>query len=173
MHLRCEELQTWCNSDSGMEHCRAIMDRIDAGIPRCASLFNKNRVCVGYVLGFDLRSANNSNPIVSGMNVIIDYGEDSPLTARFPVHLLPDALQLSQNNPTMHNVDGSSVTSLFDHADLLFSLSLLGEYFQNNQTLFRFSLEASSCYGDELPLLEVTGISLAAAEPLSRLHLTR
>ena len=101
-------------------------------------------MCVGYVLGFVLRSAK-SYPIVSLMNVIIDYGEDSPLTASFPVHLLPDALQLSQNNPTMHNVDGSSVTSLFDHADLLFSLSLLGEYFQNNQTLFRFSLEASSC----------------------------
>jgi len=172
---RCEELQAWCNSFSGVEHCRTVLDRINAGIPICAGPFNRYRVCIGYVLGFDVHDTN-SDPITSAMNVVIDYGEEFPLTARFPLHLLPQALRLSQNNSaTRDDVDGPSIVqrNLFSHANLHSNLSILGEYFQNNQTLFHFSLETTSCYGDAVPMPEVTKISIATTDALSRLHLTR
>jgi hypothetical protein len=53
MPLRFQEVQTWCNSAHAMEHCTAILDRINTGIPLCAGPFNRYRVCIGYILGVD------------------------------------------------------------------------------------------------------------------------
>jgi len=175
MQLRCEGLQAWCNSYSGVGHCRNVLDRINAGVPMCAGPSIRHKVCIGYILGFDACDAN-CDPITSTTNVAIDYGDEFPLTVRFPLHLLPEALHLSQNVSTAHhNGDGSSFAqeNILDHANLFCHLPSLGEYFQNNQTLFHFSLETASCYyGDELPVPEVTKISLATTDALSRLHLT-
>jgi hypothetical protein len=172
MRSRCEEIQTWCNSAPGIEHCSTVLDRINARIPTCAGPFNRFRVCLGYVLGFD-----ECEPILeaNGMNVIIDYGEEFPLTARLPFHLFSDVLQLTQSNST---ADASGVSSVgteksFGHEEILSNYISLSDYFQRNQTLFHFSLELPSFYGDEVQVPLVTGVSIADADTLSRLHLTQ
>lgn len=169
MHLRCEEMQAWCTSASGVEHCTTILDRINTGIPICAGPFNRFRVCLGYVLGFD-ECETNLDLMTYGMNVLIDYGEEFPLTARLPFHLFSNLMQLAQSNSTTDVIGLSSAT--FEPADILSNYFSLSDYFQRNQMLIRFSLEIPSCYGDELQVPSVTGISIANADSLSRLHLT-
>ena len=159
MPLRFEEVQTWCNSAPGMEHCTAILDRINTGIPLCAGPFNRYRVCIGYILGVD-DCQTNLDVVTYGFNVVIDYGKESPLTARLPYGIFLDALQLIESH-SMTNAIGFTTASHFT----------LSEYFQTNQTMFRFSLEMSSFYGDELQLPSVTEISIADADSLSRMHL--
>jgi hypothetical protein len=171
MHSRCEEIQTWCSSASGLEHCSTVLDRINAGIPICAGPFNRFRVCIGYVLGVD---ECESNLETYGMNVVIDYGEEFPLTARLPFYLFSDVLQLAQSKSTT-DASGESSTAteeVFDREKILTKYCSLSNYFQRNQTLLHFSLEVPSFYGDELKLPVVTGISIANADALSRLHLT-
>ncbi|KAL7544940.1 hypothetical protein ACHAWF_008312, partial [Thalassiosira exigua] len=158
LQFRCDELQTWCHSNLGMDSCSAILDRINGGLPMCAGPFNKHRVCVGYIMGFKLDSDSTAS-------VVIDYGEDFLLTARFPLHLLPCALEhLSWNNFTSYDAESFCKNSQF--------LSDLSEFFRENQTLFHFLLEMVPIYGDDMPVLEVKKISLAAADALSRLHFT-
>lgn len=171
MQLRREDLQTWCNSPYGIECCRASLDRITARIPTCAG---PCRVCIGYVLGLNTRY-ENSDPITSGLNVIIDYGGESLLTAVLSLRLLLVAFRFSQNNSITHGVGDSAIMlgNMFDDANLLCTLSQLSKYFQINQTLLHFSLETPSCYGDEQPMPKITGISLADAGALARLHLNR
>jgi hypothetical protein len=170
MHLRWEEMHAWCTSASGVEHCTTILDRINTGIPICAGPFNRFRVCLGYVLGFD---ETNSDLMTYGMTMVIDYGEKFPLTARLPIHLFSNLIQLAQSN-SMTDVIGSSSSAgnMFDTGDILSSYSSFSDYFQRNQTLFRFSLEIPSCYGDELQVPRVIGISIANVDSLTRLHLT-
>ena len=173
MKLRRDELQSWSNSSIGMEDCRSVLDRIKAGIPICAGPFNRYRVCIGYILGIDEcadtkhtgRTTDRDN-----VNVVVDYGEDIPLTARLPIHLLLTALQLTQNITTNFSIETSFLTAtMVNH-----STNSLSEYFQNNQILFRFALEMVSCYGNgnELFMPTVTGVSLAATDALSRLYLS-
>ena len=92
MHLRFEEIQSWCNSDPGMEHCTAILDHINTGIPICASPFNRFRVWyVCYILGFDV-CQTNPDVMTNGLNVVIDYGKEFPMTARLPYGQFLDAV---------------------------------------------------------------------------------
>ena len=162
MRIRQEELESWCNSPSGLECCRSTLDRIHARIPLCAGAFNRHRVCIGYILGFDVRDTNTS-----ALDVFVDYGEERPLTARFPLHLLCDALQLSNTSDT--DVDWSSV-ELRGLDDAM--ISLLGEYFRSNQVPLHIKLEMTSTYGDESASVPtVAEVSLAPADALSRLHL--
>lgn len=165
IHVRFEEIQTWCNSASGMEHCITILDRINTGIPICAGPFNRFRVCIGYILGFD-ECETNLHPTTYGANVVIDYGGDFPLMACLPFHIFSDTLQLARSNSTTDAIGLS-----FDRTDIPTNYFSLSNYFQRNQTLFRFSLEIASCYGDELQVPNVTGISIADADSLCRLHL--
>jgi hypothetical protein len=79
-------------------------------------------------------------------------------------------MQLAQSNSTTDVIGLSSAT--FEPADILSNYFSLSNYFQRNQMLIRFSLEIPSCYGDELQVPSVTGISIANADSLSRLHLT-
>lgn len=172
MHSRCEEIQRWCNSVSGIEHCSTVLDRINTGIPICAGPFNRFRVCLGYVLGFDQCKPTLET---NGMNVIIDYGEEFPLTARLPFRLFSDVLHLTQSNST---ADASGVSlvgteKVFGHEEILSNYFSLSDYFQRNQTLFHFSLELPSFYGDESQVPLVTGVSMADVDTLSRLHLTQ
>ena len=172
MQLRREELQAWSTSSIGMEDCRTVLDRINAGIPLCAGPFNRHRVSVGYILGLVGGDAAKT-PSDASVNVFIDYGEEMPLIARLSFNLLLKSLQLSHSN----NIDASFsriMGNTLSHADLLdVNLQEVDQYFQNNQTLLRFSLETASCYGDDLSLPVVTGVSSAGADALSRLHLMK
>lgn len=163
MQMRFEELQSWCEDPFGRDHCSATLDRINAGLPACAATLNRYKVCIGYLLGFwDLCFESTF------VAVAIDYGKEHPLTARFPVHLLGDAVQLTRYDGAPNN----TLRCFLGSASLHATLPLLSEYFQNNQTLIRFSLEAAPSYGQEHSLPAVTGISIAATESLARLNLT-
>ena len=175
--LRCDELQAWSTSLTGIEDCRTILDRINAGISICAGPFNRNRVCIGYILGVavcdDVKDADSNELEV---NVTVDYGEELPLLARLQFQLLLDAMSLCQSNhlttQSVEQTQYSTANNAFNHIDLLPKLSALDGYFQDNQTLLRFSLETASCYGNELPIPVVTGVYCASMDAMSRLHLS-
>ncbi len=173
MRLRHDEIKNWCSSASGMEQCSIIVERINAGLPSCASPFNRYNFCIGYILRFDVHD------ISLDMNVFIDYGEEILLMARFPFNLLLHAIRITQSNSlTSDSVEFTSILAgnMFNRANILYTCNILGEYLRRNQVLFRFSLERSSCYGVDMQFHEVIGISLAATDSLCRLnamHLAR
>lgn len=167
MRLRYEEIQDWCNSASGLENCSSILERINAGLPSCATPFNRCMCCIGHIIGFEIEETSLE------MNAIVDYGEEFSLKARFPFCLLLHALRLIQSNSSAF--DGIDITSIlagnmFNRTNILSTCNILGEYFRSNQILFRFSLERSSCYGVDLQCHEVTDISVAAIDSLCRLN---
>ena len=159
MRSRFGELESWCNSVSGLEHCRSVLDRIISDIPICAGPFNRFRVCIGYILGFDANYGFSN----STLKVFIDYGEEHLLMACFPFHLLPRACNVYESL--------ISQRSILDNGSNDRVILLLNEYFEHNQTLFRFLLESKQCYGDEVPMPEVVKISNATLDALSRIHL--
>lgn len=167
MRLRHKEIQDWCDSASGIECCSSIiLDRIKAGIPLCVTPFNRCVLCIGYILGFEVHGATLE------MNVIVDYGEEFSLVARIPFYLLLHALRLTQSNSSTSDVvDLTSILtgSMFKRTNILSTCCFLGEYFQQNQMLFRFIIEKASCYGVDSLFHEVTGISVAATDSLCRL----
>ncbi len=167
MRLRHEEIKDWCCSASGMEQCSIILERINTGLPSCASPFNRYNFCIGYILRLDVHD------ISLDMNVFIDYGEEILLIARFPFHLLLHAIRITRSNSlTSDSVDVTSFLSgkMFNRANIIYTCNILGEYLRRNQVLFRFSLERASCYGVDLQFHEVTDISLAATDSLCRLN---
>lgn len=165
MRLRCDELQSWCSSLSGLESCNATLARIHAGIPKC-SCGGASKLCIGYILGIYIHDANS-------VGVLIDWGEETPVTARLPPHHLSEALLLCHNSSASSGgIDAITLGQhLFEYDNLQRTLPLLGEYFRNNQALLQFTLEMPVSYGEESPLPAVTKVSLASADALSRLHL--
>lgn len=167
MRLRHDEVQDWCNSASGIECCSSIIiDRINVGIPSCITPFNRCMLCIGYILGFEVDGTTLE------MNVIVDYGEEFSLVARIPFYLLLHALRLNQSNSsTSDGVDLTSILtgSMFKRTNILSTCCFLGEYFQQNQMLFRFIIEKASCYGVDSLFHTVTGMSVAATDSLCRL----
>ena len=165
------ELHEWCNSSFGLTQCRVVLDRIIAKTPICAGLFNRS-VCIGFILGFQ---AQHSSIELNHTSVYIDYGDDIPLVATIPFHVLCDTFCLTQGDAETGAIDSSvlEMGNLFDHATLPSTLIAMGEYFRDNQTLFHISLCAASSYGNgkESPLYEVTKVAIAATDSVSRLLL--
>lgn len=161
MQSRCEELQSWCSSLQGATQCNAILDQIVLGIPRFADQTSKKTICFGYIMSLENKTDDGS----SNVNAAIDYGGETTVEATFPTHLLPHAIQLCQNNSEIEvSVSASALEQI--------NLHILNEYFQTNQTLLRFTLDVVSCYGGELPMLEVSSVSPVNIDALARLRLT-
>eukprot|EP00956_Cyclotella_meneghiniana_P016201 scaffold25483_cov68-Cyclotella_meneghiniana.AAC.3 len=157
MQRMCDDLHSWCTSDSGVKCCSTVLDKINAGIPFGTDHFIKSKVCFGYILCVE-RENSHDVPTSSGAEIIIDYGGSS-IKACLPRHLLQRAIELhratyTKNCPELHG------------------LSLLNYMIRYNQMLLRFVLKESSSYGGESAgVPKVVDVSPAKVKELSRLHL--
>lgn len=153
---RYEELDLWWHSQCGVDTIGAVCARLEAGIPVIGGLSNRHQISIGYILAFlEADGYTDSQRITA----VIDYGETKPLVADFPLHLIQHTFGLLQH------IELREHTQPADSWDI----SLLNEYFQNNQKLFHFSFEVVSCYGGDSPTLRITQVSLANVDALSRL----
>ena len=157
MQRICDDLHSWCTSDSGVKCCRVVLDKINAGIPFGTDHFIKSKVCFGYILCVD--GANSHDvPTSAGVDIIIDYGGSS-IKACLPMHLLQQAIELHQDTCTKI-------------CPGLSGLSLLNYLIRYNQMLLRFVLKETSSYsGESTVVLKVIGLSPAKINELARLHL--
>lgn len=167
MRFRRDEIQDWYSTELGLQYCGSILDRINAGLPSCATPMNRCIFCIGYILGFEV------DDLSLEIIVVIDYGEEWSLIARFPFRLLLHALRLTQSySSTFDGIDITSILAgnMFNRTNILSTCNALSEYFRRNQILFHFSLEKSSCYGLDQQLHEVRDISVATPDSLCRLN---
>lgn len=155
---RQEELESWCHSECGVNTISAVCDRLEARIPIIGGLSSRHQSSVGYILGFV--ESDGRTDCQNIMNVAIDYGESLPLVAQISGDLIQQALHILQTTKSCN----AQLARFLD-------VSMMNEYFQNNQQLFHFSFEVVTCYGGESPILRTTHLSLANVDALSRLLL--
>ncbi len=154
---RHEELDSWCQSQSGADAIGAVCARLEASIPIVGGLSNRYQISIGYILAIFRGDCADAQRIKAA----IDYGETIPLVAEFPLHLIQHTLALLQCN------------ELREHAQTdLSHIPSMNSYFLNNQKLLHFSFEVVTCYGGDSPTLRIVQVSQANVDALSRLLMT-
>lgn len=157
MKTRYDELHAWCITNDGANCCKAVLDKINAGIPFGTDRTIKSKVCFGYILYFE--EHHSDVPRASTVNVVIDYGGEETVSARCPIDLMQYVMELFKRT-SPENTRG------------LNGLSLLSYLMNSNKMLLRFLLQEMPCYGGESPTLEVTDLSPATTSELSQLYLS-
>eukprot|EP00804_Cyclotella_cryptica_P025164 CCRYP_013006-RA/>CCRYP_013006-RA protein AED:0.02 eAED:0.02 QI:0/0.5/0.33/1/1/1/3/543/2765 len=157
MKARYDYLNVWCSTNDGVDCCKTVLDKINAGIPFGTDRTVKSKVCFGYILC--IVEHDNACP-ASAINIIIDCGGNETVSARCPIDIVQHAIHLFQRAPA------ENIVVLDSHSSLRYLI-------HSNKILLRFLLEEMPSYGGEPPILEVTDLSLATIDELSRLYLSK
>ena len=159
--IRRNELEFWHRTSEGEEVCKSALDRLNAGVTRLAGPASQNRVCFGYLMGFEL----DHQMLGTHVCAILDVGDEEMLTVLLPIGLMAKTLQLLKNESSP--VPNPFVATTFESQ----TLELLNIFCRANQRFIRVLTKLAASYSGNFSLLEAVDVSIGHVDELSRLHL--
>ena len=159
--IRRNELECWHRTSEGKEVCKSALDRLNAGVTRLAGPASQDRLCFGYLMGFEL----DRQMLGTHLCAILDVGDEELMTVLLPMGLLAKTLHLLKYEAAP--IPNPFVATTFDPR----TLELLNIFCRANQRFIRLSAKLAASYSGDVSLLEAVDVSIGNVDELSRLYL--